>query len=60
MTAMLGGVEPVSGENITGRMQFRVMIARMFYKADGISSGRSSLISRDKIELIPISGADVH
>jgi len=28
----------------------------MFYKADGVSSGRSSFLSRDAKELVPISG----
>jgi hypothetical protein len=30
--------------------------SRMFYKADRVSSGRSSFLSRDAIELVPISG----
>ena len=30
--------------------------SRMFYKANLVSSGRSSFLSRDAIELVPISG----
>jgi hypothetical protein len=28
--------------------------SRMFYKADGVSSGRSSFLSRDATELVPM------
>ena len=55
MTAMLGGIEPVSGENITGRMQFRARLLECFYEADFQSLGRYSFISRDTIELMPIA-----
>jgi hypothetical protein len=30
--------------------------SRMFYMADNLSSGRSSFLSRDATELVPISG----
>jgi hypothetical protein len=42
MTAILGGVEPVSRESTKGRMQFR---ARMFYSIWPISIPRQKFIS---------------
>jgi hypothetical protein len=44
---MLERVEPVSME---------IPMGRMFYKADVVSSGGNTFLSRDAAELAPISG----
>jgi hypothetical protein len=44
ITAMLEGVKPASGENINREDAIQSQIARIFYKADNKSSGRSSFL----------------